>query len=801
MSVVFEEDFDDLASGVVVNAGRLDIAFRDSAKVFNDSASATTICPIPTGIQDGDLMLAMLVSSDTVAGASITSAPTGWTVERAHTSFGTASSAIYRRVKQSGDTAASWTLSAARDVQVVILAYSGVDTSTPIDVSAYATRSGAATTTVAPAVTTTGPDRMIVRLFGEKSSTTTSITAPAGTTQRSVSLGSGASSTSSLGVDVEQEATGTTGTATATYNVSSSNGFAATIALKPASATANTAWVSQRGTGALPVTTNMTAITGDIACQFECSTATNGRYMLDNLSAEHDQYWYRFYIYPLSAPTANDVIFGYEQDDVAKASIRVNTDLTLTLRHGTTAIATTTSALISNKWNRIEFNVNSVANTSRLELYAWPNQNDVQPTQFIERTDYTESGTLEEVITGFSGTATWSYLIDAIVGDNFYRPGPVPAEETPPPIVQAPLPPVWNMIAGPATGGYETAIVRPQQREFTYRLNQPTVVRFSVDGRSLDATELDELSTDVHGIRDGQIMFRNRVGAGEDNFNESTHVVEFSCVDYMGMLSRRTIQSGDTTTFTSTDQGDIAWTLINNTQSNTAGALGIVRRLPGTTGQTFTVTYEVGTKIFDEIRNLSEQVNGFDWEIVPTSATALQFNIYAPSRGSDKGVVLEYGGAVASGKRLVDPTEFANAGRFTGGLDTLTPVDYFASGSPPEGLWDITEGYPEVIDQDILNARAAWRIAQLNVLVPTYSLALKDGFWLGPSHIWLGDTVRIIIKSGRLNVDTETRVQEIRINIDDEGNEHVELTTGPFAYNMYESIRKLLSRVNKLEFR
>jgi hypothetical protein len=59
-----------------------------------------------------------------------------------------------------------------------------------------------------------------------------------------------------------------------------------------------------------------------------------------------------------------------------------------------------------------------------------------------------------------------------------------------------------------------------------------------------------------------------------------------------------------------------------------------------------------------------------------------------------------------------------------------------------------------------------------------YTVRLKRGGWQGPDHIWLGDTVRLIIPSGRLDVDTTARVHEVAIDIDEDGGETVTLTLG-----------------------
>lgn len=814
MAVTFQESFDQLVNGEVISTEpHLDIRFRAVATTFNNSTTAATTLTLPAGILAGDVMLLQMVSSDTVAGAAITVGPTGWTTLVAHTSQSSMSYAVYWKVFVDGETSASITLAAARDVQLGVVAYSNVNQAAPIDVSGSASKAVSTTDITAPSVTTTGPDRRIVRLYSERSSTATTATTPTGTTFRASSFGIGAPSTSLLIVDTKQESAGATGSALSTFSAASFNGVGLTVALTPAtSVPSNVAWVAERGVGTLPTATNMTFVDGTLACKFDPSTV-GSRYMLDNVGETHDYYFYRFYIYPLSSPGSSDTIFGYEQSGTTRASVKVNSDMTLSLTHGASVVATTTAALALNTWSRIELNVDSVNNVSQLEIYSWPNFNSTQPTERIERTDYTEAGALGEVIMGFSGLATWSYLVDAIQGDDQYRPGPVVLPVPPPPEIVVPPSASWNLVSGPATGGYDVPIVRAYAREFTFRLNEPTQVKFNVKGRSLEAGSLEELTTDVHAIREGVILSRGRVGATSDVLDISDHSVTINAIDYKGLLGRRTLHSTDTLTYTSQDTADIAWALITDTQNNVSGDLGITRGLVVSTGNIMSTTYEVGTSIYTEIQNLAQQnTGGFDWDLVPVNANQQEFRMYPVTpgspgtpathgRGSDKGVVLEYGGAIKAVQRDVDPGTYANAGRFTGGSDTLTAVNYTAAGGELEGLFDANEGFSEIQDQSMLNARAAYRIAQLRTVIPSYTLTLVNGFWLGPEHIWLGDTVQVVINSGRLAVDTPSRVMEIKVSLTDEGEEQVVLQCGAISLGLPEEFRRAYGRLKELERR
>jgi len=206
------------------------------------------------------------------------------------------------------------------------------------------------------------------------------------------------------------------------------------------------------------------------------------------------------------------------------------------------------------------------------------------------------------------------------------------------------------------------------------------------------------------------------------------------------------------------------------------------------TGITRDRTYEAGDSVGERIQELSEVQDGFDWDLLPLSASSLSFRTWFPQRGRSGGVVLILGGLAAAVSRELNPTDYANAIRYTGAAgDDVTPgptaVEREAGyleipGTYPEGRWDAVFGDDSLTTQSALDDRAAWQLAQSQVVRPTYTVRLHRGAWEGPDHIWLGDTVRLIIPSGRLDVDTSARVYEVEIDIDEDGGETVTLTLG-----------------------
>lgn len=350
----------------------------------------------------------------------------------------------------------------------------------------------------------------------------------------------------------------------------------------------------------------------------------------------------------------------------------------------------------------------------------------------------------------------------------------------------------WTFVVGPWNGGAQHELAGARARKCSFHLTEPSTASFTLSGRHPLAGRITELVTDLHVLRrpapgtPAQRLYRGRVGTTKDSLDADGHTVDVATADYRSVLARRILWSGSARSWTNTDQADIVAGLLAAAQVTFGGNLGIT--VAGTaTGVRRDRNYEPGDSIGERIQQLSEVIDGFDWDVPPAPSGALVLTLWYPQRGADRGVVLEYGGLAASITRDVDPSEYANAVRVTGtspegGGDEPTPVETRVPNADmltrPEGRWEKTFG-ESITTQANLVERAAWRLDQAQVVRPSYTVKLKRGAWRGPDHIWLGDTCRLVIMSRpRLAVDTRLRVQTVDIGIDEDGGEDVTLTLG-----------------------
>lgn len=364
------------------------------------------------------------------------------------------------------------------------------------------------------------------------------------------------------------------------------------------------------------------------------------------------------------------------------------------------------------------------------------------------------------------------------------------------PIEREPAPAVWRWVIGPATGGHELNLTNARNRRLTLRRTRPHKASCELDARTEAATAISELATDLHVIRDGQVLHRGRAGATTDDLDASEHRVSITAHGYRELLNRRILWSDSQVAWTQVDQAQIAWELLQQTQTRAGGDLGITRGVGVSTGVLRDRTYEAGDTIGERLQQLSEVLDGFDWDITPSGQSALQLDIFYPSRGTDRGVTLTYGSSlVQTISREVAPGDYANAVRVTGdevGDNPPTPVEREAAdlADRPEGRWDTTES-TNIKQQQALNERADWLLASSQVVQPSYRVRLAARAWSGPDHIWVGDTVLMRIKSGRLQVDTPLRVEEIDISLDDQGEETVDLVVGADQVTLGEQVAQM----------
>jgi len=370
----------------------------------------------------------------------------------------------------------------------------------------------------------------------------------------------------------------------------------------------------------------------------------------------------------------------------------------------------------------------------------------------------------------------------------------------------------WHFIVTDTAGNAIGEITNATSRTVNWYLKEaPHSVTFTMNARDPQALMIQELMTDLLVYRDGWAtpLFRGRFISSQDTIgapggipggtDPNAHTVNFNAVSYKGMLDYRLIETNPS--YTTVDQSTIAWNLIVATQALAGGNWNITR---GTTPASVnrTQAFVAGSLIGDAIDSIATLNQGFDWDINPNMTFQTwplpPLNIYtAQGRGQNIGMVLRLGDNVTNAQRTIDTTQYANV-IFYSGASSLSPdiVDIqsqniYGGSFGAAGRWEYADSNTNITDAATLNGAALGDLLQRGILLPTYALTLKSGFW-NPSLVWLGDIVTVYVRHGRLNDNYVSRVSEVDLFISDEGNEeHIVVTVGPTPGNLLTTVKNL----------
>lgn len=362
---------------------------------------------------------------------------------------------------------------------------------------------------------------------------------------------------------------------------------------------------------------------------------------------------------------------------------------------------------------------------------------------------------------------------------------------TVPEVVVIPRPALWNWSIGSWMGTAERELVFAGSRTLRLHLRDPSEAQFTTWGESEEAALIEEAITDLWVMRDGHTLFRGRVVRTNDQLDASSHSVDVACTDYRGLLDRRNISAD--VTFTAQDQAYIVQSVLTTMQQQTGGYLGITfgeDEALALTGILRTVEFKAGQSVWSALSKLATMSGGFEISINEDRLITLDY----PGLGEDAGEVLDFGGIVKAAGRTMNVDSYGNAIRQSG-ADGVPASEHFSGnlGDAPEGRWDLQFGDIDLTTSSMVEKSGAAKLEKSSKLLPTYQLTLNPGTWRGPDHIWLGDYVNVVVKSGRLTDVVKMRVFDISIEVDINDHENVSITVGDPKL----TLATMLNRINQ----
>jgi hypothetical protein len=358
------------------------------------------------------------------------------------------------------------------------------------------------------------------------------------------------------------------------------------------------------------------------------------------------------------------------------------------------------------------------------------------------------------------------------------------------------------------------------------------VLTFTCDGHSPCGAMIREMQHDVIAWRWSDAagrdvcMFRGPITQSADQLTADSHTVTFTAHDYLAMLERRMFTATAQTPY-NVDQDSLVAALVQlASQQVTIGGTDlrpscylpiIVAAVDGAgnprglSGQVRQRSYYGNATVLETIDLLSKVAGGFDYDVLPapeagplgTPAGTDVLRVFYPAQGVFRAdLALVYGANVAGLTRALNSADYANYVRELGNNGQSDPNaaqvarDQWnaeaTSSAPTVGLFMLGNNLAEITDPNTLTQHAGGDLALAAALDPTYTIELTpDTYQYGEPN--MGDTLQLVVQSGRLDVNTSVRVLGIGYDVGDDGNENVTLTVG----KPQPTLRAAFRRVNR----
>lgn len=321
-------------------------------------------------------------------------------------------------------------------------------------------------------------------------------------------------------------------------------------------------------------------------------------------------------------------------------------------------------------------------------------------------------------------------------------------------------------------------------RGYSYQLNRAGKASFSLPltTERLQRFPLYLGVTRLLIYRENILIWAGVIWEITEDAQDDEGAVNVQCTEIFHILSEKRYTSN---TYTSTDAGTIAWGLINTTQGLSGGNLGITQGTIQTTQNRDRQYFD--EKVGEKIIQLTEVINGFDFEITPSIKvnTLGVFNVYSKKGSTLNSFRLEYGEGlknnIQSWSRKRTLSDMFNSVIVEGeGLGetilTSTQTDTVLISSV--GLLEARVQEKSVNVQTTLDTKSQEFIRVRKTEQPLYDITVNNAYDdFGKYDI--GDIVPVRIKYGYVDINTTMRIYGIDVRVSDAGEEVIKLTVSP----------------------
>lgn len=332
--------------------------------------------------------------------------------------------------------------------------------------------------------------------------------------------------------------------------------------------------------------------------------------------------------------------------------------------------------------------------------------------------------------------------------------------------------------------GQKEILPEALNRSYSYQLNRAGKASFSLPltTERLQRFPLYIGVTRLLIYRADKLIWAGVIWEITEDAQDDEGTVNVQCTEIFHILSEKRYTSNS---YTNTDAGQIAWGLINTTQGLSGGNLGITQGTIQAT-QNRDRTY-LDEKIGEKIIQLTEVINGFDFEITPSIKvnTLGVFNVYSKRGSVINTFRLEYGEGlrnnIQSWSRKRTLSDMYNSVIVEGegyGDIALKSTQTDNSMITAVGLLEGRVQEKSVNQQTTLDTKAQEFIRVRKTEQFIYDITLNNAYNdFGKYDI--GDIVPVKIKYGYLDINTTMRIYGIDVRVSDAGEEVIKLTVSP----------------------
>lgn len=332
--------------------------------------------------------------------------------------------------------------------------------------------------------------------------------------------------------------------------------------------------------------------------------------------------------------------------------------------------------------------------------------------------------------------------------------------------------------------GQKEILPEALNRSYSYQLNRAGKASFSLPltTERLQRFPLYIGVTRLLIYRADKLIWAGVIWEITEDAQDDEGAVNVQCTEIFHILSEKRYTSNS---YTNTDAGQIAWGLINTTQGLTGGNLGITQGTIQAT-QNRDRAY-LDEKIGEKIIQLTEVINGFDFEITPSIKvnTLGVFNVYSKRGSVIDTFRLEYGEGlrnnIQSWSRKRTLSDMYNSVIVEGegyGDIALKSTQTDNSMITAVGLLEGRVQEKSVNQQTTLDTKAQEFIRIRKTEQFIYDITLNNAYNdFGKYDI--GDIVPVKIKYGYLDINTTMRIYGIDVRVSDAGEEVIKLTVSP----------------------